>query len=181
LQGSCVCIIVCFCASANSLLDSGFNDIALASPYPSAGNNFNLCTKDFGSIFKHDYSGSIYAFQAQDFYGSYNSADSAVKPKLLGESINKIVRKAIGGDNKILGEMLINWHRIVGEEIAEATLPRSIFSAREKGRQINILYININNAAYGLKIAYQQEIIIEKIAIYFGYKAVHKIRTKIVS
>lgn len=104
-----------------------------------------------------------------------------MKPKLLSETINKVVRKAIGGDDKILGEMLINWHKIVGDEIGEATFPVRIFSAKEKGKQINILYLNINNAAYGLKIAYQQEIILEKIAIYFGYKVVHKIRTKIVS
>lgn len=104
-----------------------------------------------------------------------------MKPKLLSDTINQVVRKAIGKGDKILGEMLVNWHKIVGEEIANATLPTKIYSAKEKGKQINILYLNINNAAYGLKIAYQQEIIIERISVYFGYKIVHKIRTKIVS
>lgn len=104
-----------------------------------------------------------------------------MKPKLLSESIHKIVKKAIGGDDKILGEMVINWHKIVGDEIADATTPSRIYSAREKGKQINVLYVNITNGAYGLKIAYQQEMIVEKIAVYFGYRAVNKIRTKIVS
>lgn len=104
-----------------------------------------------------------------------------MKPKLLSESINQIVKKAIGGDNKVLGEMVINWNKIVGDEIADATMPSKIYSAKEKGQQINVLYINITNGAYGLKIAYQQEMIIEKIAVYFGYRAINKIRTKIVS
>jgi len=38
------------------------------------------------------------------------------------------------------------------------------------------LYIASDNSSASMEIAYQQELILERIAIYLGYKAVHKIR-----
>lgn len=101
--------------------------------------------------------------------------------KLLSESIGQIVRKSIGKGNKIVSEIIINWHKVVGDEIANSSSPTNIYSTKEKGQQINILYVNVTSSAVGLKISYSQEMIAEKIAIYFGYRAVHKIRTKVVS
>lgn len=101
--------------------------------------------------------------------------------KLLSESIGQIVRNSIGKGNKVISEIIINWHKIVGPEISESSTPTNIYSTKEKGQQINILYVNVTSSAIALKISYSQEVIAEKIAVYFGYKAVHKIRTKVVS
>ena len=38
--------------------------------------------------------------------------------KLLGDSINYILRKIIGQKNKVLAEIIINWPRIVGAELS---------------------------------------------------------------
>lgn len=101
--------------------------------------------------------------------------------KLLSEALSKVVRGSIGKGNKTIAEMVINWHKIVGSEIAASTTPSNIYSTKEKGLQINILYINTQSSAVALKLSYQQEIILEKIAVYFGYKVAHKIRTKVMS
>jgi hypothetical protein len=99
--------------------------------------------------------------------------------KLLGDSINNILRQCVSQKSKVLGEIIINWSKIVGQEFARDTSPTGIFSAKEKGQQINILYIRVNSSAIGLKLSYSQEMIIERIAIYFGHKAVHKIKMKV--
>jgi len=99
--------------------------------------------------------------------------------KLLGESLNNILRNVISKRNKILAEIIINWHKIAGAELSKDTAPTGIFSANSKGQQLNILYIQTKSSSIGLKLSYQQEIIIERIAVYFGHKAVHKIKIKI--
>lgn len=101
--------------------------------------------------------------------------------KLLSESIGEVVRKSIGKGNKVVSELIINWHKIAGSEISESSYPTNIYSSKEKGKQVNILYVNVTSSAIGLKISYSQEVMAEKIAIYFGYRVVDKIRTKVVS
>ena len=98
--------------------------------------------------------------------------------KLLGDSINYILRKIIGQKNKVLAEIIINWPRIVGAELSGNASPMKIYSTREKGEQINVLMVQADSSAAGLKLSYQQEIVIERIAIYFGHKAVHRLKIK---
>ena len=37
--------------------------------------------------------------------------------------------------------------------------------------------VEVSNAATSVEIAFQQEIIIERLSVYMGYKAINKIRT----
>jgi len=98
--------------------------------------------------------------------------------KLLGDTINYILRKVIGQKNKVLAEIIINWPRIVGADLARDVSPMKIYSIREKGEQLNVLLISAASSASGLKLSYQQELVIERIAIYFGHKAVHRLKIK---
>lgn len=99
--------------------------------------------------------------------------------KSLSDSINSVLRKSLGKKSNSVAEIVINWEKIVGRELAQQTSPGNIYSTKENGKKIGILYVSVDSAATGLKLAYQQELIIEKIAIYFGHKLVHKIRSKI--
>jgi len=98
--------------------------------------------------------------------------------KLLGDSINFVLRRIIGQKNKYLAEIIINWPRIVGAELSSNVSPMRIYSAREKGEQVNILLVQADSSAVGLKLSYQQELVIERIAIYFGHRAVHRLKIK---
>lgn len=98
--------------------------------------------------------------------------------KLLSDSINYIIRNAFGQKNKVLAEIVINWHRIVGADLSQYASPLRIYSIREKKEQLNVLLVSTTTSAAGLKLSYQQELIIERIAVYFGHKAVHRLKIK---
>ncbi len=97
--------------------------------------------------------------------------------KPIIENINKIIYKIYKNNNPILAEIIINWQKIVGVKYSQNTLPLKINTTRDKKQKINILMVEVSNAATSVEIAFQQEIIIERLAVYMGYKAINKIRT----
>lgn len=98
--------------------------------------------------------------------------------KPIADEVEKIVRPVFAKHGKIFAEVMINWSKIAGVAFGQKTSPYKITTAAEKGRKINILHVKASNSATGLEFAYQQDIIMERIAIYFGYKAVDKIIVK---
>jgi hypothetical protein len=96
--------------------------------------------------------------------------------KPLIADVNKIIRKIFGRKNPILAEIIINWGKIVGVKFSGKSVPLKITSAIEKGQKINILYIEIANSALSMEMSYQQDVILERIAVYLGHKGIHKIR-----
>jgi len=97
--------------------------------------------------------------------------------KPIIENVNKIIYKIYKNKNPILAEIIVNWQKIVGVKYSQNTLPLKINTIRDKNRRINILMVEVSNAATSVEIAFQQEIIIERLAVYIGYKAINKIRT----
>ncbi len=97
-----------------------------------------------------------------------------MKP-IVGE-VNKLVQNVFRRQHPILAEIIVNWGKIVGVKFSQNSMPLKITSSKERGKKINILYISSENSSASMEIAYQQELIIERIAIYLGYKAIHKIR-----
>ena len=97
--------------------------------------------------------------------------------KPISHDINKIIYKVYKVKHPILGEIIFNWQKIVGIKYSNNTLPIKINSTRENNKKINILFIEVDKSSISVEIAFQQDIIIERIAIYMGYKAINKIRT----
>ena len=97
--------------------------------------------------------------------------------KPIIENVNKIIYKIYKNKNPILAEIIVNWQKIVGVKYSQNTLPLKINTIRDKNRRINILMVEVSNAATSVEIAFQQEIIIERLSVYMGYKAISKIRT----
>ena len=97
--------------------------------------------------------------------------------KPIIENVNKIIYKIYKNKNPILAEIIVNWQKIVGVKYSKNTLPLKINTIRDKNQRINILMVEVSNAATSVEIAFQQEIIIERLAVYMGYKAINKIRT----
>jgi hypothetical protein len=96
----------------------------------------------------------------------------------LGLAVSAALRVILKRESEILREMIVGWHKIVGTEFAEDTYPSRIYSIKEKGEQINILVIKVTNSSVSTMISYKSEMLIEKIAIYFGYKAITRINIK---
>jgi len=97
--------------------------------------------------------------------------------KPIIENVNKIIYKIYKNKNPILAEIIVNWQKIVGVKYSQNTLPLKINTIRDKNQRINILMVQVSNAATSVEITFQQEIIIERLAVYMGYKAINKIRT----
>ncbi len=96
--------------------------------------------------------------------------------KPISEQANKIIRSIIKKQNPILSELVINWGKIVGVKFASDSWPIKISSRVEKEKRINILQIGVSNSSMSMEMAYQQELIIERIAIYLGYKAISSLK-----
>jgi hypothetical protein len=90
--------------------------------------------------------------------------------------VNKLVHNIFKRQHPILAEIIVNWGKIVGIKFCEKAMPLKIVTSKEGGKQINILYISAENSSISMEISYQQELIIERIAIYLGYKGIHKIK-----
>ncbi|MBP7190273.1 MAG: DUF721 domain-containing protein [Rickettsiaceae bacterium] len=98
--------------------------------------------------------------------------------KPIADELERVLRPIFARHGKIFAELMVNWQKISGVDLGAKTSPYKITTAAEKGRKINILHVKVANSATGLEFTYQQDIIIERIAIYFGYKAVDKIIVK---
>ncbi|WP_168464612.1 DciA family protein [Wolbachia endosymbiont of Ctenocephalides felis wCfeT] len=76
--------------------------------------------------------------------------------------------------NEIL--LILNWRNIVGKEIAECTRPKKILYAQNINS--GVLHLIVTNGSKALEIQHMISLIIEKITIFFGYKAVYGIKIK---
>ncbi len=69
--------------------------------------------------------------------------------------------------------LLQNWATIAGEEMAAHTSPLEVrFS---KGKNTGGVLTLMVDSAYALALQYQTPLLIEKLAVYFGYRAVERI------
>lgn len=96
--------------------------------------------------------------------------------KLITSDINRIIRNIIGKKDPLLAEVLMNWSKIVGDKFSKKSYPFKISTYREKGVFLKVLYVKTDNAALSLEMSFQQEIIIERIAVYLGFKAIYQLR-----
>ncbi|MGL9733107.1 MAG: DciA family protein [Wolbachia sp.] len=72
--------------------------------------------------------------------------------------------------------LILNWRSIVGEEIAKCTKPKKISYAQNINS--GILHLVVTNDRKALEIQHIVSLLIEKITIFFGYKAVYDIKIK---
>lgn len=96
--------------------------------------------------------------------------------KPIQNEVNHILRKIFRRKHPILAELIINWEKIVGVKFSKNTEPVKIVTSKEKTVKINILQIRVPNASVSVELSFMQDVLIERIALYLGYKAVHQIR-----
>ena len=97
--------------------------------------------------------------------------------KPIIDDINKIIYKIYKTKHPILVEIILNWSKIVGIKYSNNTSPFRISTIREKKQKINILLVEVDNSSTSVEMSFQQDVIIERMAVYMGYKAINKIRT----
>ena len=99
--------------------------------------------------------------------------------KQLSNDINLIIKRIFNRQHPLLAEIMINWNKIVGLKFSTKSTPIKITASKEKGRAINILHVQVENSSIALELSFQQEIIIERISVYLGFKAIHNLRVMV--
>lgn len=93
----------------------------------------------------------------------------------LSSNIEDIAKKLLGQNGFVEISLLKDWHSIVGENLAQNSLPERI--EYKKGERSNgTLVLSVTAGAFALEISHLTPIIIKKINTYFGYAAVQNIK-----
>ncbi len=89
----------------------------------------------------------------------------------LSKTMSPLVKQLFGKKGFMEIDILTNWDKIVGAELAQYSLPLKIsFQKNEKTNAV--LHLQVPSGAFALEIAHREKFILEKINAYFGYKAV---------
>lgn len=91
-----------------------------------------------------------------------------------GEGLKGLTERVIGKKSAVLGQMLLNWKHIVGENISTKTIPLKLSYPKSKAAGAT-LYLSVKSA-YSLEITQYAPRIIERINSFVGYGAVEQIR-----
>ncbi|ABV75506.1 hypothetical protein A1C_06415 [Rickettsia akari str. Hartford] len=94
--------------------------------------------------------------------------------KLIKEDIDKIVRRIFAKQHPLLPAIMINWNKIVGFNFSNKALPLKITTYTYKKQKINTLFIQAEDNTIAAELPYYQDIILERIKIYLGFAAIHK-------
>lgn len=95
--------------------------------------------------------------------------------KSLGSMLSAVTKPILGKRGFVETDIIMRWQEIVGIELAEVTRPQKIIFSRNK-RDGGTLHIMTNGGGEALLLQHKEKMIINKINMFFGYKAVEKIR-----
>ena len=99
--------------------------------------------------------------------------------KHIKDDVYKIIRHIFAKQHPLLPEIMFNWDKIVGFKFSAKLLPLKIISDTYRQQKINTLFIQAENNAVALEVSFYQDIILERIAIYLGFKAIHQVRVTV--
>lgn len=93
--------------------------------------------------------------------------------KSLKSCVDPLMRPVLKAKGIAASKLIAEWESIVGRELAAHTLPVSLNFPKDKNSEgtLGILC----EGAYALTFQHMQPVIIERIASYFGYRAVARI------
>ncbi|MEZ5690910.1 MAG: DUF721 domain-containing protein [Rickettsiales bacterium] len=94
-------------------------------------------------------------------------------PKKLAVCIEPLTRKTFRKHGLAGSKIIENWQVIVGKSLSKHCIPQRL-SFPASGRSNGTLYIATENG-FSTELQHAQPIIIERLATYFGYKAITRI------
>ncbi len=93
----------------------------------------------------------------------------------VSKTIMPLAKQLLGAKGMLEMEILSDWTAIVGEELAQYSLPQKI-SFRKDERSNGTLELLVLSGAFALEIQHRESQILNKINAYFGYDAVAKLK-----
>jgi hypothetical protein len=97
-----------------------------------------------------------------------------IRPVRIGHYTQKIVKPVFKARGLMEGKIITHWPQIVGEKFAGLAIPEKIAFPKGK-RSEGTLYLSVTSSG-ALLLQYAQDLILEQINIFFGYKALSKLK-----
>lgn len=97
----------------------------------------------------------------------------ALFPKTLGECVEPLTRPVFKAQGIASARLITDWEKIVGRECARRCLPHKITFPQGKTTG-GTLTLAVENG-FAPQLQHSQPLILERLAVYFGYKAVSRI------
>lgn len=94
--------------------------------------------------------------------------------RTLAECTTPLTDEALGGRGKMQARLLRDWPQIVGPDMAKRCAPDSLTFPRDGGGN-GTLTLRAS-AAHALDIHYAEPVLLERLASYFGYRAITRLR-----
>lgn len=93
----------------------------------------------------------------------------------VNKTVLPLAKQLLGLNGMMEIELLANWRDIVGETLAQYSLPQKIrFNKNERSN--GLIELVVLSGAFALEIKQREKQILEKINTYFGYSAVSKLK-----
>lgn len=93
----------------------------------------------------------------------------------VAETALPIMQQLLGQRGFMQMDLLTSWQSIVGEEMAQYSLPQKLTFPKDSHSD-GCLTIMVPTGAFAMEIAQNEQRIVDKINVFFGYPAVKKIR-----
>lgn len=94
--------------------------------------------------------------------------------KAISEIIPGLAQKALKDNGSVKMRLLTQWASIVGNDISTKALPREVRFSRSEP-PVGTLELEVTGG-FATEIGMLEPVILEKIATYFGYRAIGRIR-----
>ena len=94
-------------------------------------------------------------------------------PKRLGVYTQKIIKPVFKSRGLMEGRIMTHWVQIMGEKFAKLSLPEKITFPRGK-KTDGALHLRVTSSG-ALLLHYAQDLILEQVNTFFGYKALSKL------
>lgn len=92
-------------------------------------------------------------------------------------AIQKVVAKACAKQGFAHIQIITDWRKVVGEQLAEISAPVMLYFPYNEDRD-GTLVCGVSNPSYVLRLQMQIELMIQRVNVYFGYNAIAKIKFK---
>ena len=95
----------------------------------------------------------------------------------LSSQVDSLTQPVFAKRGFLEARLMRDWPLIAGKKLAHYTMPQRIFFPDKETRNNGVLHLEVSNSAISMEITYNIPILLEKMAVHLGYKAISSIKT----
>ena len=97
--------------------------------------------------------------------------------KKIGDLVDQVIEPIAQKQGFCSHKIIKNWPHIVGSQLSKFCAP---YFGQLKKNQSGLFIIAVSNPGFIAELQLAEPMIIERLALYYGYKAISKIKIKVV-